>query len=74
MFARAVKGELVRSHLEPLMGKFRGLDLMLLIDQNIVHATAPLTDKMVMSFDQRIESLQPAHRQYLEFFVNDEFL
>jgi hypothetical protein len=74
MFTRTVERELVGSHLEPFMRKFGGFDFMLLLDQNIIHATAPLTDKMLMSFDQRIETLQPAHRQDLEFFVNDEFL
>ena len=63
MLASAVEGQLVRGHLEAFMGQFEWLNFSLIIDEHdIIDAVAHLANKMLMSFDQRIEMLRtPAH-------------
>jgi len=74
MFAGAVEGKLMRGYLEALVRQFDGLDLSLIIDQDIVHAIAALANKMLVALDQRIEVLRTTAHQDLDFFVGDQFL
>ncbi len=62
MLASAVEGQLVRGHLEAFMGQFEWLNFFLIIDEHVIDVVARLANKMLMSFDQRIEMLRtPAH-------------
>ena len=71
MLASAVEGQLVRSHFEALVGQFEWLNFFLIIDQHVVDAVARLANKMLMSFDQRIEMLRTPAHQHLELLVGD---
>ncbi len=58
MLASAVEGQLVRSYFEAFVGQFEWLNFFLIIDQHVIDAIARLANKMLMSFDQRIEMLR----------------
>jgi hypothetical protein len=58
VLAGAVESKLMRSNFEPVVGEFCGLNLSWLFDENIIYAIAPLTDEVLMSFDERVEMLQ----------------
>ena len=72
--AGAVEGKLVRGYFKSFVRQFDGLDLSLVVDQDIVNAIALLANKMLVSLDQRIEVLRAATHQYLELFIGDQFL
>ena len=74
MLAGTIESKLVGGHFEPSVGKLYRLNFVLLFDQNIVYAIAPLADEVLMSVRQRIETLQSPLGQHLEFFVNNELL
>lgn len=71
MLASPVEGQLVRSHFEALVGQFEWLNFFLIIDQHVIDAIARLANKMLMSFDQRIEMLRTPAHQHLELLVGD---
>ena len=71
MLAGPVEGELVRSHFEALVGQFGWLNFFLIIDQHVIDAIARLANKMLMSFDQRIEMLRTPAHQYLKLLIGD---
>lgn len=71
MLASAVEGQLVRSHFEAFVGQFEWLNFFLIIDQHVVDAVARLANKMLMSFDQRIEMLRTPAHQHLKLLVGD---
>jgi hypothetical protein len=74
MLADAVESKLVGGDFESGVGKLYRFDFILLFDQHIVHAIAPLADEMLMSIGERIETLQSPLWQHLQFFVEHEFL
>ena len=74
MLAGTIESNLVGGHFEPGVGKLYRFNFVLLFDQDIVHAIAPLADEMLMSGGKRIEPLQSALCQHPEFFVNNELL
>jgi hypothetical protein len=50
------------------------LNLVLRVDQNIVYLAALFTDKMLVSFNQRVEMLRPSQHKHLKLFIRDQFL
>jgi len=64
----------MRGDLEACVWKFGRLNFISRVDQNIKHAAAFLTDKMLMAGHEWIEMLRPAQHQYLKFFVGNKFL
>ena len=58
MLASAIEGQLVRGYLEAFVGQFEWLNFFLIIDEHVIDAVARLANKMLMSFDQRIEMLR----------------
>lgn len=74
MLEGAVEGELMRSDLKSSVGKSSWPNIVLRVDQNIVHPAALFTDEMLMAFDERIEMLRASQHQYLEFFGSNQFL
>jgi hypothetical protein len=74
VLAGTIESKVVGGHFEPGVGKLYRFNFILLFDQNIVYAIAPLADEVLMSVRERIETLQSALGQHLEFFVNNELL
>jgi hypothetical protein len=74
VLAGTIESKVVGGHFEPGVGKLYRFNFILLFDQNIVYAIAPLADEVLMSVRKRIETLQSALGQHLEFFVNNELL
>src|SRR5215475_6170226 len=64
----------MRSDLEPRVRQSSRRNIVLLVDQNIEHAAALITDEMLMALDERIEMLRASEYQHLELFVGDQFL
>jgi len=62
VLASAIEGQLVRGYLEAFVRQFEWLNFFLIIDEHVIDVVARLANKMLMSFDQRIEMLRtPAH-------------
>ena len=74
MLADAVKGQLVRSHLEAFVRQLERLDFFLMVDQNVVDPVARLANKVLVPFHQRIEVLRAPAHQDLQLLVRDQLL
>ena len=72
--AGTIESGLMRSDLEPRVRQSSRRNIVLLVDQNIEHAAALITDEMLMALDEWIEMLGASEHQYLELFVGDQFL
>ena len=62
---------MMRGDREAFVRQLGWLDFTLAIDQHVEDLIAPLTDKMLMPFDQRIEMLRAADHQDLQLVVGD---
>src|SRR4030095_13211154 len=74
MFAGAVEGKLMGSHLETFVRQFGGLYLFLAIEQDVINAVAAFADEMLMPLHQRIEMLRAPAHQNLKSLIGDQFL